>query len=46
MTGLQKHDGSFTSDLNETVKIMLDYLIPKDEQTDDTDHHKRTRAQL
>jgi len=46
MTTLQKPDGSFTSDLNETVKFMLDYLIPKDEQIDDSDHHKRIRAQL
>ena len=33
------------SDLNETVKIMIEYLIPKDEQTDDTDYQKRIRAQ-
>jgi hypothetical protein len=46
MTTLQKPDGSFTSDLNETVKFMLDYIILKDEQTDDTDHHKRIRAQF
>ena len=46
MTTFQKPDGSFTSDLNETVKVMLEYLIPKDEQTDDTDHHKINRALL
>jgi hypothetical protein len=45
MTTLQKPDGSLMSDLNETVKIMIEYLIPKDEQTDDTDYHKRIRAQ-
>jgi hypothetical protein len=44
MTTLQKPDGSLTSDLNETVKVMTDYFIPKDEQHDDTDHHKRNRA--
>jgi len=32
---LQKPGGSLTSDLNETVKGMRDYLIPKDEQLDD-----------
>ena len=45
MTTLQRPDGSFTSDLNETVKFMIEYLIPKDEQIDDTDYHKRIRAQ-
>jgi hypothetical protein len=44
MTTLQRPDGSFTSNLNQTV-VMIDYLIPKDEQTDDTDYHKRIRAQ-
>ena len=32
MTTLQKPDGSLTSDPNETVKIVIDHLIPKDEQ--------------
>jgi hypothetical protein len=45
MTTLQRPDGSFQSDLNETVQIMTDYLIPKDEQIDDTDCHKQIRAQ-
>jgi hypothetical protein len=31
-------DGSFTSDLNETIQIMTDYLIPTDEQNDDRDY--------
>ena len=43
MTTLQKPDGSLTSDLNETLKVMIDYLTPNDEQSDDTDHHTRTR---
>jgi len=45
MTTLQRPDGSFTSDHNETVQVMIDYLIPKYEQIDDTDYHKRIRAQ-
>ena len=44
MTTLQKPDGSLTSDINETVKVMIDHLIPNDEQTDDTDYHKRIRT--
>ena len=37
LSTLHKPDGSLSSDLNETMKIMVEYLIPKDEQTDDTD---------
>ena len=44
MTTLQKPDGSLTSNLNETLKIMSDYLIPTDDQRDDTDYHKGVRA--
>jgi hypothetical protein len=44
MTTLPKPDGSLTSDFNETVKIMIDYLIPKDEQIDDTGYHKKIRS--
>jgi len=44
MTTLQTPDGSLTSDLNETSKIMTDHLIPKDEQICDTDYHKNIRA--
>jgi len=42
---LQKTDGSLTSDLNETEKVIIDYLIPKDEPLDDTDYHKGIRVQ-
>ena len=41
MTTLQKPDSSLTSDLNETMKVMIEHLTPNDEQSDDTDHHKR-----
>jgi hypothetical protein len=43
-TTLQKPDGSLTSNLNETSKIMSDCLIPTDDQRDDTDYHKGVRA--
>jgi ABC-type microcin C transport system duplicated ATPase subunit YejF len=46
MTTLQKPNGSLTSDLNETVKTMTEYLIPKDEQTDNKVYHERIGAQL
>ena len=44
MTALQKPDGSLTSDLNKTLKAMIDHLTPNDEQSDDTDGHKRNRT--
>jgi len=44
LQNLAKSDGSLTSDLNETVKVMIGYLIPKDETLDDTYYHKRIRA--
>ena len=45
MTTLQKPKGSLTSNLNETMMVMSDYLIPTDDQLDDTHYHKGIRAQ-
>jgi len=45
MTTLLKPDGSYTSNLNETVQAMLDHLIATDDQTGDTEYHKRIRIQ-
>jgi hypothetical protein len=45
MTTLKKLDRSLMSNLNETVKVMSDYLILEDDQTDDTNYHKGIRAQ-
>ena len=42
---LRKPDGTFTADLNETLKVMRDYFIPNDEHND-TDYHKTIRAKL
>ena len=44
MTTLQKPEVSLTSDLNETLKAMIDHLTPNDKRSDDTDHHKRIRT--
>jgi len=44
MTTLEKPDGSLTSDLNETLKVMIDHLTPNDEQSDNKDYHKRIRT--
>jgi hypothetical protein len=43
MTTLQKPDGSLTSDLNETLRVMIEHLTPNDVRSDDTDHPKRIR---
>jgi hypothetical protein len=45
MTTLVKPDGSYTSNLNETLQAMLDHLIATDDQTEDKEYHKRTRLQ-
>jgi hypothetical protein len=37
---LRKPDGTFTVDLNETLKVMIYYFIPNDEHDDNTDYHK------
>ena len=41
---LQKPDESITTDINETVTYMLDYLMAKDEEDSDSDYHKTIRA--
>jgi hypothetical protein len=45
MTTLQTPDGSLTSNLNETMKVMSDYVIPADDQLDVTHYHRGIRAQ-
>jgi ribonuclease HI len=44
MTTIQKPDGSLTTNINETVTYMLDYLITKDVEDNDTDYHKEVRT--
>jgi len=46
MKTLLKPDGSYTSNLNETVQVMPDHLITIYDQTDGTDYHKRIRIQI
>ena len=41
---LQKPDGSLTTDINETVTYMLEYLISKDEEDNDSDYHNTIRT--
>jgi hypothetical protein len=41
MSTLQKTNGLHTEDLRETIQGILEYLIPKDGEAEETDHHKR-----
>jgi hypothetical protein len=43
MSTLQKTNGSHIEDLRETIQCTLEYLIHKDEEAEETDHHKRIR---
>jgi hypothetical protein len=45
ITTLKKTDGTTTTDLEETLKMMADYLIPTDNATNDTEQHKKIRLQ-
>ena len=44
MSTLQKTNGSHTEDLCETLQCTLEYFIPKDEEAEETDHHRRIRT--
>ena len=43
LTTLQKPDGSKTANMTETLKFMLEQLIPEDNAQDYTDRHKNVR---
>jgi hypothetical protein len=40
---LQKPDGSKTANIIESLKLMMEQLIPEDNPQDDTDHHRKIR---
>ena len=44
MSNLQKTDGSHTEDIREKIQCTLEYVIPKDEEAEEADHHKRIRT--
>ena len=44
MSTLQKANGLYTEDLRETIQCTLEYLVPKDEEAEETDHHKQVRT--
>ena len=44
LSTLQKPDGSLTTDINETITYILDYLNTKHEVDNDSDYHKTFRT--
>jgi hypothetical protein len=44
-TSLQKPDESLTTDMDETVTLMLEHFMPEDNAQDDSEFHKQVRAQ-
>jgi hypothetical protein len=44
-TSLRKLDGTLTTDLEETVKLMLEHFTPEDNAQDDSEFRKQIRAQ-
>jgi hypothetical protein len=43
LTTLEKPDGSKTANIKETMKFMIEQLIPEDSAQDDTEHHINIR---
>ena len=43
ITTLRKTDGSLTKDTKETLRLMLEYFTPEDNELEDTNYHKQVR---
>jgi ribonuclease HI len=46
LTTLKRQDGTNTTNIEERVKMMAEHLIPKDDETEDTEYHKKLRIQV
>jgi len=46
ITTLPKSDVSQTEGLRETLQCTLEYLIPKDDQSEETEYHKQIRKSI
>ena len=46
ITTLRRPDGTLTADTKETLKFMLEYFTPDDNELEDNDHHKHIRSQI
>lgn len=45
MTTLRKPDGSYTTDLEETMELLMESFAPTDDARDDSVHHTETRKE-
>ena len=45
-TSLRKPDGTLTSNMEETVKLMLEHFTPEDNMQGDSEFHKQIRVQI
>ena len=45
MTTLRKPDDTLTTDLDDTIRNMLNYFTPTDDERDDNAHHKQVRRE-
>ena len=41
---VRMYDGSLTTDMDETVTLMLEHFTPEDNALDDSEFHKQIRA--
>jgi len=43
ITTLRETDGSLTKDTKETLRLMLEYFTPEDNELEDSNYHKQVR---
>ena len=46
LTTLKKEDGTYTTDMDNTMRHMLEYFIPDDNEESDSELHKRIRREV
>ena len=46
LTTLQTQNGTYTTDINSTIKQMIVHFTPEDNGCSDSEHHKRIRQQI
>jgi hypothetical protein len=44
ITSLRKPDGTLTTDMEETIKVMLEHFTPEDNVQDDSEIHKQIKT--
>ena len=46
LTTLRRNDGTYTENLPNTIKHMIDHFVPEDDEATETHHHKEIRKQI